>query len=241
MKNLNQPEKNQDHSMAMKDCLDETEGFLSSQSQDSSSVLASDKSLPPSFPQMTPLQKKIQTLSLGIGCVGVLLGVFLLFPEQTSPTFQPKALTISKTAMVNPGIVDYFRLVPGNLSSGSSGNASSSGLPFYFSTPDSITQVDETHYFICNYSQLVFLDLTQKTARVFTPPEGIKTWIPTGVFYEKHSKRLYVANYNGQNVFSFEILPQQVLKLHQSFTHPQMKSPEGVSVSPNGETLVATD
>jgi hypothetical protein len=240
LNNLNQPEKNQDHPMPIEDCLDDREGFVSSRSHDSSDALDASNSPHSRFPQMTPLQKKIQTLSLGIGCVGVLLGAFLLFPEQTSTLFQPKALTISKNATADNGILDHFRLVQGNLSGPSSENISS-GLPFYFSTPDSITQVDETHYFMCNYSQLVFLDLSAKTAQILFPPKGITPWIPTGVFYEKRSKRLYVANYNGQNVFSFEILPNQALKIYQTFTHPQMKSPEGVTVSPNGETLVATD
>lgn len=108
------------------------------------------------------------------------------------------------------------------------------GKTVAFDTPVGVVHVDGRRFLVCNYGQIGLADIEKNTLSILEPPDAVKSkWFPTGLFYDKRSKKLYVANYKGNNGLVFTILDEKKLQLEHEFTG--IEGPEGVSVSPDGK------
>lgn len=122
----------------------------------------------------------------------------------------------------------------------------------------SIAQYDHDHYVIANYSSLMLFN--RKTASVcplsISGGEFISaydkedassdkrnkiTFNPAGVVIDEN-KRLYVANYNGNNILSFLLnVPDCSASLIDEYTSQQSGGPENVAVNNDKQILVSAN
>lgn len=92
-------------------------------------------------------------------------------------------------------------------------------------------------FILCSYQEIFRLN-DKKMVRL-TPPDGVSNWNPTGVFFDKNSNILHVANYNGHNILQLRIDEENnSLKLIKEINNLFFKSPENIAAF-NGKIAVA--
>lgn len=113
-------------------------------------------------------------------------------------------------------------------------------------SPVSITEIDEENYFVCNYQEVIHMKKSDSFIDKFnleniSPYNYGGVWNPTGVFYLKSMKQLYVANYNGHNVVVFNVDDNLKLNFVREIKNEEMISPENVVVSDDGKNIIVAD
>jgi DNA-binding beta-propeller fold protein YncE len=108
--------------------------------------------------------------------------------------------------------------------------------------PVNIVNREGQQFYVCNYRQLFLIDLGQQRGWEISPPEGLSSaWVPTGLFYQPATRKLYVANYTAHNVLVLDASDKAKVKLLQAISHPEMKGPEGVAVTDDGRFIAVAD
>ncbi|HUN81854.1 MAG TPA: beta-propeller fold lactonase family protein [Phycisphaerae bacterium] len=107
----------------------------------------------------------------------------------------------------------------------------------FFHDPVSIAPFQGSEYFVANYQDVMKIDIDiGRICRMKS--DWADLYNPTGISYSPVNQLLYVANYNANNILIFQVNDQQ---LHAVAALPTDRSPEGVSVSDDGNYLaVAT-
>lgn len=105
----------------------------------------------------------------------------------------------------------------------------------------SITEIKSGIFVACDYGSLFVFHVLDQKIEVITPPEQVKIWNPTGVYYNKRNNNLYVANYHGKNILVFKLTSDNKAKFLNEITFPGLISPENVSVTNDGELIAIAD
>lgn len=95
-------------------------------------------------------------------------------------------------------------------------------------------------FFICDYSNVYYLDTENWSVRMIPKPKIDSPWVPTGLSCVQEEKAVLVANYFGHNVLEFRLVDER-LELQCSYECAGMKSPEGVAVSRDGRLVGVAD
>jgi hypothetical protein len=95
-------------------------------------------------------------------------------------------------------------------------------------------------YLVCNYASLQEINVRTGAVRLLEPPAGLSVWNPTGVWVDAASGLVIVANYTGHDVLEMRRLPEGLVLLRR-YIHPDMRSPENVDRSADGNLLGAAD
>lgn len=139
----------------------------------------------------------------------------------TAPEFAPARLAVDANAL-DETITDL------------------NGAPIHAPYPVSVVHREGSLYYVCNYKQLFLIDLECRQARVVPPPDYMPSgWRPTGLAYDAHAQKLYVANYSGGDVLVCDASEPNLLVLTRRVTHPDLKGPEGVDFGSDGSIAVA--
>jgi DNA-binding beta-propeller fold protein YncE len=94
---------------------------------------------------------------------------------------------------------------------------------------------------VASYGNLARIDLQSSGNTSYFEAISDVVWNPTGLYYDEENDLLYIANYTGHNVFVCKIKDDGNLELIREFTHPEMQSPENVSVTSDGKKVAVAD
>jgi hypothetical protein len=106
--------------------------------------------------------------------------------------------------------------------------------------PVCITPWTKTRFLLCNYKIIQEVDLHAGTTTTLTPAEPPTVWQPTGVCACLAEGLVFVANYNGHDVLEMRRV-QDRLVLVRRYTDSEMRSPENVALSADGQLVGVAD
>ena len=116
------------------------------------------------------------------------------------------------------------------------------GRPIQCPTPVNVASLSETECFVCNYTDLFWLDLRRDRAvRVVPPAECARMWVPTGLAYWRPGKLLWIATYTRSSLIALDLSNLKQPRLKKVIQAPQLNHPEGVAVSRDGQWIAAAD
>lgn len=115
-----------------------------------------------------------------------------------------------------------------------------------------ITEYEDGQILATDYQNLYVLRLEDHAVSdSIEPPEGYDTWSgiatennvwnPTGVYYNKNNRLIYIANYNGHNILIGKINSENRFEVIRSIENTSMVSPENIMVSADGNKIVVAD
>jgi DNA-binding beta-propeller fold protein YncE len=120
--------------------------------------------------------------------------------------------------------------------------ATAGGKALHLTYPVCIVHREGAEYYVCNYRQLLLLDLDkQRSWEIAAPPGLASDWVPTALFYHAASRLLYVATYTGGKIVVLDAADKTRPKLAAVIAHPEMKGPEGVAVTEDGRFVAVAD
>ncbi|SFD26442.1 hypothetical protein [Clostridium uliginosum] len=113
-----------------------------------------------------------------------------------------------------------------------------------------ITFYSENEAFLVDYASLKSINIKDNSFINIVPPENFdvksekyenKIWNPTGIYFNKNTNLLYIANYNGHNILVCKVNENHKLELVKEITNDQMISPENVVTNSDGTKIAVAD
>lgn len=114
----------------------------------------------------------------------------------------------------------------------------------------SITFYSQDEAFLVDYASIRLINIKDNSCVTIAPPEQFdvksgkyenKVWNPTGVYFNKNTNLLYIANYNGHNVLICKVNENHKLELVKEIANEQMISPENVVANSDGTKIAVAD
>ena len=123
----------------------------------------------------------------------------------------------------------------------------------------SLTFAENNYLFSTDYSNLSYIEFEKENLwKTVHPPKGYqdvnnnenlrllkeeksKIWNPTGLWYNTHTKKLYIANYNGHNVLIGEVDESDTFCVSVEISIEEMISPENVVTNADGSIIAVAD
>jgi len=115
--------------------------------------------------------------------------------------------------------------------------------------PVTITKYNDELYLTANYTDVFLLNtstgdvykfIAQSDKKKKVLDESKLTFVPTGLFYSKANKKLYIANYKGNNILIFNVdIKNKTLLYAGEIKTKHTIGPENVYVTSNGKVLAA--
>lgn len=107
-------------------------------------------------------------------------------------------------------------------------------------TPVDAWRWDESHYLLCNYQQLLEVNIHTGLINELRPSIPADQWFPTGIWIDTKSQTIFVANKRAHDVYEFRRNDLN-LEIVQRITVPEMKIPDRVAFSPHQQLIAITD
>lgn len=96
---------------------------------------------------------------------------------------------------------------------------------------------------LADYADIYCFDPRLASIRLIPRPQGLAgPWNPTGLFYHHRIRRLFVANYHGNNIVEASLdCKKRGLRIESVISSPNTISPENVALTADGRILVAAN
>ncbi len=103
--------------------------------------------------------------------------------------------------------------------------------------------VDRRYLALVDYANLYCLDTETASIRLVSRPHGLTgQWVPTGVTFDQKTRRLYVANYTGNNILEGSLdCAKGEFSVTSVISSPESISPENVALSADGKILASAN